>query len=152
MERTRVDDLLQPTLAGREETQRKTPPFRLSSQVYVAFFGGALAVGAIGAFNAALLQMPRRQIAAIAAIALALEAALIVAFGLADLESQSRIASSVAGLLAFGGIFLIQRSADRVYHFHSRSDEPYQSLFVPGLIAVIAARIVEAALISVLAS
>jgi hypothetical protein len=151
VERTRVDDLLQPTLAGREEAQHETPPFRLSSQVYVAFFGGALAVGAIGAFNAALLQMPRRQIAAIAAIALALEAALIVAFGLADLENQARIASSVAGLIAFGGIFLIQRSADRVYHFHTRADEPYQSLFVPGLIAVIAARIVEAALISLLA-
>jgi hypothetical protein len=152
VERTRdgVDDLLQPTLAGREQVRHGTPPFRLSSQVYVAFFGGALAVGAIGAFNAALLGMRRMQIAAIAAIGLALEAALIVVSGLADLESQARIASTVAGLIAFGGIFLIQRSADRVYHYHSRADEPYQSLFVPGLIAVIAARIVEAALVSAL--
>ena len=150
MERAPVDDLLQPVLTGREETQHETRPYRLSSQVYVAFFGGALAVGAIGALNATLLRMPRTQIAAIVAIALAVEAALVVAFGLADLENQARIASSVAGLLAFGGSFLIQRSADRVYHFHSRADEPYESLIVPGLITVIAARIFEAALVSAL--
>ena len=148
MERTRVDDLLQPTLAGREEAQHETPPFRLSSQVYVAFFGGPLAVGGIGAFNAGILQMPKRAIAAIVAVAVVAEAAFLTVFAVAGLEDSGRLVSTVAGLAAFGAIYLIQRSADRVYHFHSREEEPYQSLFVPGLVAVVCARIVEAGLVS----
>jgi hypothetical protein len=39
------DDLLQPSLADHEGP--KYQPFRLSSQVYVAFFGGALAAAAM---------------------------------------------------------------------------------------------------------
>ena len=47
-------------------------------------------------------------------------------------------------------IFLLdmQRSPDRVYHYHHPSeDEEYESLFVPGLVACIVARIVEVAVI-----
>jgi hypothetical protein len=125
-------------------------PWRLGSQVYVAFFGGPLAVGGVGAFNAGFLSMPRRAIAAIIAVALAAEAAFLVVFAVAGLADSGRIVSTVAGLAAFGPIYLIQRSADRVYHFHTREEEPYQSLFVPGLVAVVSARIVEAALVSAL--
>jgi hypothetical protein len=44
--------------------------------VYVGFFGGALAVGAIGFYSAITLGMPVRARLAIVAIALASEAAL----------------------------------------------------------------------------
>jgi len=43
-----LDDLLTPTLTGQREPQREGGlPWRLGSQVYVAFFGGVLAVTAI---------------------------------------------------------------------------------------------------------
>lgn len=138
------DDLLQPTLA--EHHGRKYQPFRLSSQVYVAFFGGALAVGAIGYINAMFLGMPARSRAAIVALALAAEGALVAIVAGTDTD-QVRILSIVAGLAAFGGAYLLQRSPDRVYHFHADEDEPYLSLLGPGLVTCIAARIVEAALL-----
>jgi hypothetical protein len=140
------DDLLRPTLAGHDAGAQTYKPYRLSSQVYVGFFGGALALGAIGFLNAALLRMPVRARIAIVAIALAAEAAL-VAFILATDTDEGRLASIAAGLVAYGGAYLVQRSADRVYHFHADDEEPYQSLIGPGLVACIAARIVEAALI-----
>ena len=138
------DDLLQPSLADHEGT--KYQPFRLSSQVYVAFFGGALATGAIGFINAMFLGMPNRARAAIIALALAAEGAF-VAVAAATETDQVRLLSIVAGLVAFGGAYLIQRSPDRVYHFHTDDEEPYQSLFGPGLVACICARIVESALL-----
>jgi hypothetical protein len=55
-----------------------------------------------------------------------------------------RIGLPVAGLLVYGGAFLIQRSADRVYHFHSDEDEPYASLFGAGLVACVVGRFADA--------
>jgi hypothetical protein len=135
------DDLLQPTLAGHER-RPMYKPWRLGSQVYVAFFGGPLAVGAIAAYNSITLGMPRSARFAIAAIALAAEAAFAAAILLTETDS-TRLISIVAGLAAFGGVYLIQRSPDRVYHFHTDEDEPYDSLFGAGLFAVIVARIFE---------
>jgi hypothetical protein len=149
VERTR-DDLLQPALSGRREQIPMVLPWRLGSQVYVAFFGGPLAVGGIGAFNAGILLMPKRAIAAIVAVAVVAEVAFLAVYAVAGPADSGRLVSTVAGLAAFGPIYLIQRSADRVYHFHTREEEPYQSLFVPGLVAVVSARLVEAALVSAL--
>jgi hypothetical protein len=140
------DDLLQPTLAGHERRPVLDKPWRLSSQVYVAFFGGALAVGAIGFLNATRLDMPIRARAAIVAMALVAEAVLCAIVVATDTD-QVRLVSIVAGLVAFGGAYLLQRSPDRVYHFHADADEPYESLFAPGLVACIVARLVEAALL-----
>ena len=137
------DDLLQPALAGHEQRPAQRKPWRLGSQVYVAFFGGALAVGAIGLYNAITLGMPARARVAIVAIALAAEAALFAVVALTEIE-EVRLVSIVAGFAAFGGAYLLQRSPDRVYHFHSDEDEPYDSLFGPGLVACIVARAVEA--------
>jgi hypothetical protein len=138
----RTDDLLQPTLAGHEHRPAGPKPWRLGSQVYVAFFGGALAAGAIGAYNAITLRMPRTAQVAIAAMALAAEAALFAFVTVTDTD-EVRIVSIFAGLAAFGGAYLLQRSPDRVYHYHTDDDEPYESLFGPGLVACIAARSFE---------
>jgi hypothetical protein len=93
--------------------------------------------------------VPRR--AAIVAIALAAEAALVAWAALSGTE-EIRVSSSAAGLLAFGGAYLIQRSPDRVYHWHAddEAEEAYQSLVTHGLVAVIAARIFEAILVRAL--
>jgi hypothetical protein len=136
------DDLLQPSLAGRREDAGGAQPFRLGSQVYPAFFGGALALGAVALWNSSCLGQPRRARVAIAAIVLAAEAALI-AVTAAFLDESSRFASIGAGLVAYGGAYLVQRSADRVYHYHARDEEPYASLLGPGILVVVVARLVE---------
>jgi hypothetical protein len=135
-------DLLQPTLADQERRPSNYKPWRLSSQVYVGFFGGALAVAPIGFHNATTLGMPLRARLAIVAIALAAEAALIAVVRTTAVD-EVRVLSIVAGLAAFGGAYLLQRSPDRVYHFHTDDDEPYESLFGAGLVACIVARIFE---------
>jgi hypothetical protein len=140
------DDLLQPTLAGHERRPSQYKPWRLSSQVYVAFFGGALAVGAIGFYNSITLGMPVRARLAIVGMALAAEAALFAIVAATDTD-EVRLVSIVAGLVAFGGAYLLQRSPDRVYHYHADDDEPYESLFGAGVIACIVARLIEAAVI-----
>jgi hypothetical protein len=140
------DDLLQPTLAGHERRPAQYKPWRLSSQVYVAFFGGALAVGAIGFYNSITLGMPVRARLAIVGMALAAEAALFAIVAATDTD-EVRLVSIVAGLVAFGGAYLLQRSPDRVYHYHADDDEPYESLFGAGVIACIVARLIEAAVI-----
>jgi hypothetical protein len=137
------DDLLQPTLAGREAASPGRPrPWRLTSQVYPAFFGGPLAVGAIAVLNSVWLRMPPRLPIAIGAIALAAEgafAALYVTVG----DSAAGLATAVAGLAVYGAAYLLQRSPDRVYHYYAREDQPYASLFLPGLGAIVAARLIE---------
>lgn len=139
------DDLLQPVFVGHEPRPAGYTPWRLQSQIYVGFFGGALAVGAIAFANSIMLGMGVRARVAIAALALAAEAAVLTAVALSETGSI-RIAIPVAGLVVYGGAFLIQRSADRVYHFHTDEDEPYMSLFGAGFVACVVARIVDAAL------
>jgi hypothetical protein len=137
-------DLLQPTLAGRDERPQDRPrPWRLTSQVYPAFLGGPLAVGGIAVLNSFWLRLPVPTRIAIGALAVIAEAALTAVVYTADLGSAARLASAFAGVAVYGAAHLLQRSADRVYHFHSTEDEPYASLFWPGLGAIVAARLVE---------
>ena len=135
------EELLRPVLAGHQRTRYK--PWRLQSQIYVGFFGGALAVGAIAFANAVMLGMSIRARAAIVALVLAVEAAMLTVVALTE-TGAIRLALPIAGLLVYGGAFLIQRSADRVYHFHTDEDEPYESLFGAGLVACIVGRIADA--------
>ena len=149
-ERGGLDELLKPTLAG--EQQRVDPhrlPWRLGSQVYVAFFGGALAVTAIAILNARRLRMPDRTawaMAAVGVIGLAGAVAAAAAFGGTG-GSSARIPARVVALATYGVLYLMQRRADRVHHYHARGDDPYDSLWGPGLIACFTVGIVEAILI-----
>jgi hypothetical protein len=138
-----ADDLLRPVLAERGPEAPQRRPWRLGSQAYVAILGGPLAVAAIGFLNARRLRLPPGLQAAIVAVALAAEAALVLVAHAADLDGQMRLASAVAGVAVYGVAYLIQRSADRVYEFHADADEPYAGLLGPGAAAVIAARVVE---------
>jgi hypothetical protein len=147
------DDLLQPVLAGYQRRPYGAKPWRVQSQIYVGFFGGALAVGGIAFANAVMLGLPVRARVAIVALALAAEAALLVAAAAVtrDATLLVRFGIPVAGLIAYGGAFLIQRSADRVYQFHTDEDEPYERLFGAGLVACIIGRIVDAMLLGAVA-
>lgn len=131
------DDLLRPTLA-----QHAPPiaggrrPWRLGSQVYVAFFGGPVAVTAIALLNARRLRLDRRASGLIAVCGVAgLVGTVVLALAVDDLPSAGR---RVVALVAWGGMYLVQRTADRSFAFHAHDDEDYASLWLPGILAVIA--------------
>ena len=143
------DDLFAPTLGGRttrrEGSQR---PWRLGSQVYVAFFGGALALTVIAAINAVKLGLDPARIAAIVVAGLLAFAGAIAA-GVAYDGSGRNVVVRLPALAAYGVAFLVQRQADRVYSWADdrEEDEQYASLWVPGLAAVLAGGILQALLI-----
>lgn len=146
------DDLLQPSLEGVSRKRTSTArPWRLSSQSYVAFFGGPIAVAAISFINAGRLGLSqRRRIGIILSGVIGL--ILVVAVGSAvalpnnpeDVTTAERIAFRALGLLAFAPMYLLQREADRVYSFYDRSnDDAYESLWLPGIAAVVVGAILQ---------
>lgn len=149
-DRSELDELLMPSIGDVPARDRDAPkPWRLGSQVYVAFFGGVLPVTAIALLNARRLGLRGKPLALIAgAGVLGLAGALVVAALLAGERSSSvRIGARIVALATYGVHYLVQRSADRVYHFHARDEEPYDSLLGPGLIACFTVGLVEAALL-----
>jgi hypothetical protein len=152
-ERGGLDELLTPTLAEqRAHTPSIDRPWRLGSQVYVAFFGGVLAVTAIAILNARRLGMAGKSLwlmGAVGAAGLAGALTVVALIGDSGSGSSSRIPARIVALAACGVLFLLQRRADRVYHYHARADDPYDSLLGPGLIACFTVGILEAILIVV---
>lgn len=147
-----LDELLTPTLG--EQTARPASlerPWRLGSQVYVAFFGGVLAVTAIAILNARRLGMAGRSLwlmggVGAAGLACSLTAVALIGDGSG---SSSRVPARIVALLVCGVLYLLQRRADRVYHYHARAEDPYAGLLGPGLIACFTVGILEMILIVV---
>ena len=149
-ERGGLDELLQPTMTEqRAAAPSAARPWRLGSQVYVAFFGGVLAVTAIAILNSRRLGMPDRARWIMGGLGAAGLAAALVVVSLVggETSSSARIPARIVALAVCGGLFLLQRGADRVYHFHQRADDPYDSLWIPGLIACFTAGVAEILLI-----
>jgi hypothetical protein len=149
-------DLLTPTLQEHVPRPRGAErPWRLGSQVYVAFFGGVLAVTAIAYLNAMLLGAPARVRAGIVAIGVA---GLAVVVGLATLllggdsvPDGAWAALTLVGVAAWGGMFLLQRPWDRIYRTFAPGedeDELYESLLGPGLVAMVVGFFVHAIIVS----
>ena len=136
------DDLLAPSLT---QSERHHPPagerpWRLGSQFYVAFFGGPLAAGAIGYLNGRRLGLPGARLGAILAIGVAgFLAALAVAVVFVDTEAGRgpRLMIAVAGVAAFLGVRALQKDADRRYSVSLEDEQAYDSLWAPGLAAVL---------------
>ena len=116
-------------------------PWRLGSQVYVAFFGGPLAVAVIAWLNARRLGMPTTKRHALLAVGVAgFTATIVAALVAADaLSGSRRLLASFVGLAAYGLLFLVQRPYDRAYHAftHGDEDELYDSLTNPGVLATL---------------
>jgi hypothetical protein len=112
--------------------------------VYVAFFGGPLAVTAIAFANAARLQVPLSKRIAILGIGLvAFGAVLAVAFGLNDASRQGlRVALNLVAVGGWGVMYSIQRPYERIFVAFGR-DEDHQSLVVPGLLAVLVGGVLQ---------
>lgn len=138
------DALLTPSLQGQGLPGLHGPrPWRLTSQVYVAFFGGSLAVTGIAWLNARRLgaTSPRRTQILLAGLAgFAATLLLFVALSTDDTPSATRLGVQAISIATYGALYLLQRQLDRRYHWYDRrsGDESYDSLVGPGLIAVIA--------------
>jgi hypothetical protein len=126
-----LDDLLRPTLTRPQAVQ--TPPYRVSSMGYVAFFGGVLAVTIVAMVNARRFNLSTRVQALMlgaAAVALAGE---IIAAGLIGGDQTPRLIRTLAALAAFGVFYWLQRSPERIYEYHTKQDEPFESLLPLGI-------------------
>ncbi len=133
------DDLFSPSLS--QSTTRQLPegsrPWRLGSQFYVAFFGGPLAIAAIGFLNATRLGLPssrRWQIAGAGAAALAGAAVAVL---LLDSDATPRLVVAIAGAACYVVVRRLQQDADRLYGLGRDEELAYDSLVGPGLLAVV---------------
>jgi hypothetical protein len=143
--RSDLDELLQPSL---EDGTHDEPPWRLSSQLYVAFFGGIFAITAIAGLNAWKLRLGRAQIAGIVALGVIGLVAIVISAGAVDTSSTARLLSRGISIVAYGGMYLIQRTADRVHAFHARDEETaYVSLVKPGIMASIPGALLLSAIV-----
>ena len=103
-------------------------PWRLGSQLYVAFFGGVIAAIAIALENARRLRAPRHVTWSIAGAGLLGLTGLVAVASLVD--SEVRIVVQLVSVTAWGLMFLAQRQWDRVYEVYAPNDEPYGSLLL----------------------
>lgn len=136
------DDLLQPTLADRAAATGTARPWRLLSQFYVAALGGALAVTAIALVNARRLRLASTQQAAIAIAGAAGFAATLAIAAVLGQTAEQRWLVRVAAVAAWGGMYAVQRSADRIHGFHE-GDEGYASMWIPGTLAAVAGGLIQ---------
>ena len=139
-------DLLTPTLQEHVPRDRSAPrPWRLGSQLYVAFFGGVIAVTAIAIENARRLRAPQQVTWSIAAAGLVGLMGVIAVSML--VSSEVRIAVTLVSVAAWGLMFLAQRQWDRVYDVYSPHDEAHGSLLGPGLLAVVVGGVIQIAIV-----
>jgi hypothetical protein len=138
-----LDELLRPSVPDDgPRPARAGRPMRLGSQFYVAFFGGAVAATIIALLNAAALGLSTRKRLLIGGLGMLGLAATAVVFAVADSEN-TRLLARVVGVVAWGGMYLVQRGADRVYAYRSNDDEPYASMWGPGIAVALAGLVVQ---------
>lgn len=145
------DELFTPSLTqtSRRLLDEGERPWRLGSQFYVAFFGGPLGAATVGWLNGGRLQLPPARRVAIAAAGLAAFALAAVLVRVVDSEWASpRFVLSATGLLAYAVSRWLQHAADRRYGIGE--EDPYDSLWGPGLAIVLVCGFASAAALLVL--
>ena len=149
------EELLAPSLqehAPVRALRRGERPWRLGSQFYIAFFGGALAVTAIAWLNARRLGASRdteRWILILGALGVLVSiVASYLLYG-GDFSSASRIGYRIVGVVLFGALYKLQQPADRVYAFRQpgEDDDQYDRLWGPGLAATFGGGLVQLLLV-----
>lgn len=154
------DELLQPTVRNDAPPRgRGSRPWRLQPQFWVAFLGGALACGTIAILNAGRLGIPRKQrwmmgglTALTVGVLLALwmrqpPAPTFVKFTAA--ARDMRLYARIAAVVLYLGLAAMQRKADA--HYQVFSEGEYDSLWLPGIGAILVAGTVQTLLTSVMA-
>lgn len=142
----RIDDLLQPTVA--ESAPKRPLPWRVSSQLWVAFFGGVPAVTAIAYLNAGRLGASankRRWILVAGIVALAVTMAVIAWFVLARKDRYlTRLAVRLVAVLLFLVLARIQRDDDRQHQVFGAGE--YASLWRAGILATVLSAVLQVGL------
>jgi uncharacterized membrane protein YfcA len=142
--REHEDELFSPSLRDRVEAPAGERPWRLGSQFYVAFFGGPLAAAAIGVLNGRRLGIGDRRLVAIAAAGIAaLGLALAVAATLDTDDARPRFIVVVAGVATYFVVRQLQKAADERYRRGRPDEQIYDSLWWPGLAAVVVCGIIS---------
>jgi hypothetical protein len=132
------DDLLQPSITAPVQKSGKLP-WRVSSQFWVAFFGGVLAATPIAYINSLRLGAPKRVrqwIVISGIVATALYAGCFAIWFPAE-PRIVRFAGRVVAVLQYLVLARIQRGDDNRHQIFGSG--AYASLWVPGLIAIVAA-------------
>lgn len=152
------DDLFQPSLK-RQASVYVEKPWPLHHQIWVAFFGGTLAITVLAYLNSQRLKMPavmQRKILLIGLGGVLLT--FLVAFGLAGMDLPDywannrgvRLAGRVVALLTFVVLRRLQESADRIYRaFHKRR---YESLWQAGVVIVLVIGTIQGLIVYVITS
>lgn len=140
------DDLFAPALAGvtGELAAAGSRPWRLGSQLYVGFFGGALAATAIAWLNAERLGLKPRDrwpIVAAGALGLVVTVAAAAIYG-SSATMTLRLFLNAGGIGTAAAQRRTQSAADRRYGFR-HGEEGYDSLWGPGFAAVIGLGLLE---------
>ena len=141
-DRERDDELFSPSLTQteRRELAAGEKPWRLGSQFYVAFFGGPLAAGAIGYLNGRRLGLSRERLWALPALGIAGFLACLAAtaaFIEADAGRSPRLVVAATGVATYLAVRQLQKDADRRYGINRNEGDAYDSLWAPGLVAVL---------------
>lgn len=126
-------------------------PWRVASQVYVAFFGGVVAITAIAFLNARRLGMSVRDqriivaIGVVGVVLVASAAAALIDGGTGVDETRDvRFAGRAVGVLMFLLFARMQRVKDRLFSLQSGD---YDSLWRAGIAAALLGGIVQAAVV-----
>ena len=139
-----LDNLLTPSIQHLSKTESISPkPWRLASQLWVAFFGGILAYGYIAYKNSERLGEPRnaRQRLVLVTIAGFILTVIVnwlfmhtdILAGAKD-GTLVRLSSRIVAVLAYLLVKQWQTTADHAHQFTNRG---YASLWKPGLIATL---------------
>ena len=150
-------DLFEPTLQEYGSPwQYRDPPWSLDSQLYVAFFGGVLAIAAIAYLNGKRLLLPpseQRKIIFISVTGFAATIASAILLNTLDVPDELRpgeigfrMVGRVIAVVTYLFLRRIQKSAFRVYV--ASTDGELASLWVPGLLAVFGVGLVEGLILS----
>jgi hypothetical protein len=132
-----LDELLRPTVAP--PAPRGPLPWRVSSQFWVAFIGGAPAVTAIAFLNAGRLgasASKRRWILIAGGAAFLLSIALMGWLGtMEEHRRTARIGVRVIAVLLYLVLARIQRDDDGRHQVFGSGE--YASLWIPGIVATL---------------
>jgi hypothetical protein len=154
-----TEELFTPTLQQyyNPSASMKKRAWRLRSQFWVAFFGGVLPCVVISLINGRRLNLPARQLRWMIVLGIIGIAAIIATgYGFAFMnmpplwaENRSgfKLANRAIALLVYILCYQFQKQADRIYSFYN--GESYDSLWTPGLIAVIGLGLLQNALVYV---
>lgn len=147
--------LLSPTLQDRTPSAAGPKPWRLSSQLWVAFLGSSLAYSIIAWINGRRLGCPPRVMRATAVLCTLVtlgDLTLRLAMSHHMLpeviqDRHFRFGGRLLAMLLYVMVRHLQRPADRVYDMGGQDD--YASLWLPGIGAIGAAALVIGSIVFV---